>query len=346
MEVAIPVPASDFDFSSTCSSPYISAPSSPKRFGEFFYYSAPTSPRYSSSIYNEFTTLSIDNTTTPSVIPFNWEDKPGKPKSNQTLDGDYNFEFNFSGPLIKTPLTTAEELFEKGKIRPLKPPPRLQVEEFISARNSAVSSPKSPKSPKFHIFGRAFSPREKKEFDPFEAAMEEIERGRDKRSTSDISNPTRRSSRSLSPYRVSNFDCEEQENNKQESTKKAQITPPLKGNSKKWKLKDFLLFRSASEGSSTDKDPLRKYRMLSKKTEDVKNSSFRSTDSSGSVSGSSRGRKGPVSAHELHYTANRAVSEGLKKKTFLPYRQGLLGCLGFNPTVHGLAKGFNNVTRV
>jgi hypothetical protein len=37
----------------------------------------------------------------------------------------------------------------------------------------------------------------------------------------------------------------------------------------------------------------------------------------------------PVSAHELHYTANRAQAEELRRKTFLPYRQGVLGCLGF-----------------
>jgi hypothetical protein len=37
----------------------------------------------------------------------------------------------------------------------------------------------------------------------------------------------------------------------------------------------------------------------------------------------------PVSAHELHYTANRAQAEELRRKTVLPYRQGVLGCLRF-----------------
>jgi hypothetical protein len=102
---------------------------------------------------------------------------------------------------------------------------------------------------------------------------------------------------------------------------------------RKWRFKDFLLFRSASEGRASDKDPLRKYRMLSKTTvyEDVGNSSFRSVENSGSVSK----RRKPVSAHELHYTLNRAASEELKRKTMLPYKQGLLGCLGFN---HGMSE--------
>lgn len=78
---------------------------------------------------------------------------------------------------------------------------------------------------------------------------------------------------------------------------------------------------------------------MSKKegTEDVKNSSFRSTDSVGSA----RRRSGPISAHEVHYTVNRAVSEEMRRKTFLPYKQGLLGCLGFNAvaSAHALTRG-------
>ncbi|KAL7199167.1 hypothetical protein ACSBR2_021446 [Camellia fascicularis] len=42
-------------------------------------------------------------------------------------------------------------------------------------------------------------------------------------------------------------------------------------------------------------------------------------------------RRVPPSAHKLHYTANRAQAEELKKKTSLPVGQGLLGCLGLCP---------------
>jgi hypothetical protein len=48
----------------------------------------------------------------------------------------------------------------------------------------------------------------------------------------------------------------------------------------------------------------------------------------------------PRSPHELHYTANRAQAEEMKKKTFLPYRQGLLGCLGFSSKGYGAMNGF------
>lgn len=59
-------------------------------------------------------------------------------------------------------------------------------------------------------------------------------------------------------------------------------------------------------------------------------------------------RRVPPSPHELHYTANRAQAEEMRKKTFLPYRQGLLGCLGFSSksygAMNGLARALNPVS--
>ncbi|KVI06890.1 EF-Hand 1, calcium-binding site-containing protein [Cynara cardunculus var. scolymus] len=77
-------------------------------------------------------------------------------------------------------------------------------------------------------------------------------------------------------------------------------------------------------------DPLKKYAMITKGEQNVKNSSFRSNDGDGS-------RK--VSAHEIHYTANRAVAEEMRRKTFLPYKSGLLGCLGFHHNLHEVSRG-------
>ena len=51
-------------------------------------------------------------------------------------------------------------------------------------------------------------------------------------------------------------------------------------------------------------------------------------------------RRVPASPHELHYKAHRAQAEELRKKTFLPYRQGLLGCLGFSSKGYGAMNGF------
>ena len=336
-----------------------------------------------------------------SSVPFKWEEKPGVPKGitrtgengrndNENND-DEDFEFNFSGQLEKTSLSAADELFDGGKIRPLKPPPRLQVRTGGNYDSGhSVTSPRSPRSKisqgKKIVQEVLMSPRRKnQDFDPFTAAIEEtrkkhnqedekLVRGRERsanHSPNSSSNLARKGTRSLSPMRVSDallFDPEEKSSrfsgkivpdntNSTTSNSKSAYSSILSAISfakdyRKWKLRDLLLFRSASEGrASSASESMRKYAVLSKKAaasaavvaDDVRNSSFRSTDSVGSVS--SRRRTPPISAHELHYTVNRAVSEEMKKKTFLPYKQGLLGCLGFNPGVHEISRSFGSLSR-
>lgn len=361
IQVMMPSPAVDFNFDSTSTSPFVSAPSSPQRFGNFFY-SAPTSPSRASSFHNEFSINSTGDNNPSSTIPFNWEETPGVPKRKEpenendeyaedddaTIFTDDDFEFEFSGQLDR-PSLTADELFDGGKIKPLKPPPRL----FYTDGRVGDSPRSSPRSPKRMLrealsFKEALSPRHrKKDFDPFSEAIRETrrrdhseipQRGRERTHNPSNSIPRHKATRSLSPYRVSDmlFDGYNNQQNSRESTST-------------WlKLKDLLLFRSASEGNgTTSKDPLKKYAMLKKQSsDDVKNSSFRSTDSSGSVGSTSRRRR-RVSAHELHYTANRAVTEEMRRKTFLPYKRGLLGCLGFHHVqgVHEISRGFGSVLR-
>ncbi|XP_073026279.1 uncharacterized protein [Primulina eburnea] len=342
MEMMNPQANMDFKFDSASTSPYISAPSSPQRFGSFFY-SAPASPRvYAAEDGGDVS------------VPFDWEEKPGIRKSKEdqistAASSNYgdaeqdleeiDFEFDFSGNLERLSLS-ADELFDGGKIKPLKPPPRFHYEQ------NDKPTPDSPKSPK-KMFRQPFSPRQRKkdsDLGPFAAALEETRkqkfhesnytRGRERSNNSSNSSQSRhKATRSLSPFRVSDLLFDPEFN--QEPTENPSSASAFSSFwHKKWKIKDLLLFRSASESHATDKEQMRKFSVL-KKTDsiDVKNSSFRSTDSSsGSVS---RRRKSgpPISAHELHYTVNRAVSEEMKKRTFLPYKQGLLGCLGFQPSL-------------
>ncbi|KAJ9186693.1 hypothetical protein P3X46_002238 [Hevea brasiliensis] len=346
MEVVIPPPTMDFDFNNAKPMPFMSAPSTPKRFGDFSL-SAPTSPSRVAEFYGHFDYYAWDANSIPV-----------SPKAVPNNSGD-NFAFNFRSELQESSLS-AEELFDGGKIRPLKPPPRLHVEE-----RSPLLSPRSPRSPTAQgkkIIREVFSRRKKKDSDPFAVAAENTRRRTEndgkKRSENDrgtergpalASSSSRRAARSLSPYRVSEYPWEEEERKLRETTKqstasnsKASVSSnssssssTTKSSSRKWRLRDFLLFRSASEGRAADKDPFRiKYPSFFRKPEDAKTTNFRSTDSSGSVSASTR--KGQVSAHELHYTMNKAASEDLKKKTFLPYKQGILGRLAFNPNANGL----------
>ncbi|KAI3465398.1 hypothetical protein Pfo_022061 [Paulownia fortunei] len=359
MEVVIPSHNLDFDFNSARPSPHVSAPSSPKRFGEY-YCSAPTSPSHLSQFYRDFDDLFAASNEnggggdggSASAVPFGWEEKPGTPKSPpvKNINGD-DFAFDVSEDW-ETASLSADELFDGGVIKPLKPPPRLQLpeatrisEHATSHRKKPVAISPSPLSQTRRIIQGAFSPRHKnkKETDPFEATAQNStsaaagpQRGRE-RGVNLSKSSSRRAARSLSPLRDAQYPWEEEKEqphnakNSSPSTLYSALSASVKGH-KKWRLKDFFLFRSASEGRAADKDPLKKY------TAAFRHSSFRSIDSPGSGSGSRR--RGPVSAHELHYTVNRAVSEDLKKKTFLPYKQGILGRLAFNPAVHALANGF------
>ncbi|CAN4088106.1 unnamed protein product [Withania somnifera] len=315
METQVMVSSPHLDDSAS-TTPYISASSSPQRYGMFFL-SAPTSPARVSAV---------------GEVPFSWEERPGTPKSrNQTSNtnnDEDDFAFDFSGQLERNSFSAADELFDGGKIRPLKPPPRLQYNE---ADHKPFDSPRSPKQK----FKQTFSPRKKKEFDPFAAAIEHTAR------TDNHLHGNSTSSRPKKTRFLSVPDLQFDHESNQEATKTISFSLCSVSSSislwyRKWKLKDLFLFRSASEGRASSKDKLNKFIKKARKEEDEKTSSFRSTASSvgsSSVSTSLMKRR-DVSAHELHYTLNRALSEEMKRKTFLPYKKlGVLGCLGFIPSM-------------
>ncbi|CAI9116597.1 OLC1v1017790C1 [Oldenlandia corymbosa var. corymbosa] len=367
MEVVVPNYNMDFDFNSARSSPrhYLGSPGTPRRLGEF-YTSAPTSPSRLAQFYREFDDFLISGAGgrdgSSVTVPFDWEEKPGTPKSPKSED-EFAFDVG-GGDDWQTPSVSAEELFDGGVIRPLKPPPRLQLPP--KARNNNGSSSSAQKisgSPKKMILG-AFSPRNRTEYEILRSPEPEIarrrsperQRGRE-RGPAGLSSSSRRATRSLSPLRVSQYPWEEEQSQaggnststtKTELSSSSIIVKPssssaisaLASFSKKWRLKDFFLFRSASEGRASDKDPLRKYTAVFKRYEDIKLSSNSGRNINSSPVSPRRGKKGHVSAHELHYTMNKAVSDDMKKKTFLPYKQGILGRLAFNPSVNALANGF------
>ncbi|MFS7938904.1 hypothetical protein Hanom_Chr05g00445301 [Helianthus anomalus] len=172
------------------------------------------------------------------------------------------------------------------------------------------------------------------------------------RSSGDLP-PSARSRRtqSLSTHRGWKVPWDEQEEKqiKQQSPATKTIKPQLlssfstlsasssRKGSKRWSFKNLFLFRSASDGRAMDRDPLRKCSAFFRKHDvEFMKSSVKSMEPG--AHGSKR--RGPVSAHELHYKVNRAVANDMKKKTFLPYKQGILGRSAFNPSVHALSNGF------
>ncbi|XP_020583297.1 uncharacterized protein LOC110026632 [Phalaenopsis equestris] len=121
---------------------------------------------------------------------------------------------------------------------------------------------------------------------------------------------------------------------------------PVKcGLSGKWpKLRDLLLFRSASEGRVTgrvSKDPLKNYTVLPSVSA-VSCDRAGEDKKAGSKGGGGvvrRVRRPAVSAHEKHYTAKRAAAGEQRRKTPLPFqRHGLLGLVDFRPVIRGKHK--------
>ncbi|KAI3773813.1 hypothetical protein L1987_48348 [Smallanthus sonchifolius] len=128
------------------------------------------------------------------------------------------------------------------------------------------------------------------------------ERGRERGFSSSRLPSRSRRARSLSPLGVLDYQREQKPSTSASACSSENV-------SRRWRFKDLFLFRSASDGRAMDKDPLKKYSC---------------------ESGSTSKRRGRVSAHELHYNLNRANLNDMKKKTYLPYKHGILGGLSLN----------------
>ncbi|XP_024960596.1 uncharacterized protein LOC112501158 [Cynara cardunculus var. scolymus] len=323
-QLLMPSPPMDFDFDSTTTSPYATAPSSPRMFSGNFFYSAPTSPTRS-SFFHHLSPISPHDaqSTVPSQNLHRNKDE------DEENDIDMDFAFDFSGQLERPSISDADELFHGGKIKPLDPPPPPRLRSSNDPPRSPTLSPRNSNKKYVDHFSETLHQT------PIDQTQNPSPRGRERTTTTTTTK--HKASRSLSPFRVSDI-LPDDGNNQKVSTN--QSFPFGFTWYNKWNLKNLLLFRSTSEGSATtSNDPLKKYAMITKGEQDVKNSSFRSNDGDGSVGGSSRRMKRKVSAHEIHYTANRAVAEEMRRKTFLPYKSGLLGCLGFHHNLHEVSRG-------
>ncbi|WOH13842.1 hypothetical protein DCAR_0933353 [Daucus carota subsp. sativus] len=207
---------------------------------------------------------------------------------------DFGFGFNGHSQV------PADLLFDGGKIRPLKLLPRSEFQYNIFQHNVATYSPTSPPSPKRMLSKGAalVAPQHKKTLCSPETKEEPILVNQSTFSGSDVLT----SSSSSSIW------------------------------SRRWKLTDLFTSLSYSTDKNVTKDDSASILRSHKK--DSNEWSFRSESSS--KSGSSRGggcrRRGRVSAHEWHYKQNRAAAEEMRRKTFLPYKKSLLGCMDVDPS--------------
>ncbi|GMH06422.1 hypothetical protein Nepgr_008262 [Nepenthes gracilis] len=152
---------SKFDLQSNSPSAYITAPSSPKCADDFS---------------DDSWVSGVELGESCSSVPFNWEEKPGRPKSfeaSKTMEADDDFAFSINpSPSESLNLSLfAEELFDDGKIKPLKPPPRLQLgTELDDSVTRRISNSESKRITRNAWWRRSC------DFDPFEAAIENTRR--------------------------------------------------------------------------------------------------------------------------------------------------------------------------
>ncbi|KAF5739899.1 hypothetical protein HS088_TW12G01110 [Tripterygium wilfordii] len=355
------VPEQDID--STCSTPYVSAPSSPGHVhgpgsgplsGGGFFYSAPASPMHFAITSSASISRALE----------------GDDHGSNSVPFGYEFEFSArygsNGSDQTGSMSSADELFLNGKIRPMKLSTHLERPQVLAPLIDLEDDDDSCNNDG------------------------ESSRGRDLRQIRDKS--MRRRTRSMSPLRTTSFQfdgngdtCFNNDELTEQSTTNddkyddvlsspSMSTPSASSsrsssagrNSKRWVfLKDFL-YRSKSEGraSSNNKkfwstitfSPVKEKKPINNPCEKeaplkVKNG-IGITDNQQKVkkpvNGIGKRRRVPPSAHELHYMASRAQAEEMKKRTYLPYKQGLLGCLGFSSkgygAMNGLARAFNSAS--
>ncbi|CAL4990590.1 unnamed protein product [Urochloa decumbens] len=331
---------------SACSTPFVSAPSSPSRDRDPYhlaacFYSAPASPSRGGG----------------------GKDFGGA--GGGLLDFDFDFSSRFPSPSAAA-MSSADELFCNGQIRPVR------LAAALLQPQQPLAGDTSPRGP-----GTAADAEEGGGGVPDERGRV---RGRS----------VRRKARSMSPFRThwrrSPAPPAPQTpppDPESAADEPAAVTPAASrsssssstassasstsssssrgGGSRRWGgfLKD-LLHRSKSDGGKTHHhSPLPAAPTSPSPAAALKRSPSPSpspaaqrsaTGSTGHHRGGGRRR----SAHERLYEARRAEAEEMRRRTYLPYRQGFLlfGCIGlgnrsgYGGAVHGLARGLNAAAAV
>lgn len=322
------------DLDSSCSTPFVSAPSSPSHAPPSgYFFSAPASPMHF--------LLSADKIKSDYEPVFLSKDSG-------------SFEFEFSSRFSPTgsgtgSMTSADELFFNGQIRPMELSSHLQraqgnVAPFLDLCSDGAANARGRD---LKARGAKYSHRKARSMSPLRTMAEYEWEG-------------------FTATAAVDQESEAKENESNETTPSCSASSSRSSssgrNSKKWIFLKDLLHRSKSEGRANNKERFWSAISFSPGKERKKTTSSlpalspsTSRDEKKGKSETKRGgkvpgvgkpangvwrRRVPPSAHELHYTANRAQAEEMKKKTFLPYRQGLLGCLGFSSKSYGAFSGF------
>ncbi|KAG8072486.1 hypothetical protein GUJ93_ZPchr0006g45945 [Zizania palustris] len=286
--------------------------------------SAPASPTRAAAIYAQFDSIDgkgaaddfqprASYSTATSTVPFYWEEKPGKLKpefacaaataNGEVVDTEFDFGVFLDKSVQAPELTTADELFDEGKIRPLKPPPRYGSVGSSSRLRALVGSGA--------------------DLDPLADALTKATKGPSpldagaKDAAADVG--TASSPKKPDP-----------------ATSPRSIPPATKMNGwrKKWRLSDMLLFRrsapKARAAGNISKDPIFKYSPVQQLGTPAKKTSAESVAAANGDAFAGKHRR-------QSKTAAAAAEEGMSSS----HRQSVMGCVRLNHDIHWLAKGLN-----
>ncbi|KAF8667634.1 hypothetical protein HU200_052840 [Digitaria exilis] len=293
---------------SACSTPFVSAPSSPAREPSFSaavgcFYSAPASPARGGP---------------------GGEDEYDHGRGDLGFDFDFDFSSRCPSPAAAA-MSSADELFHNGQIRPMRLASFLLRPQVLPPLlNGDVPTCHPPPPPEAE-----------------EKAAATDERGRFR------CRSVHRRSRSLSPFRTHWLSPPSSPAPAATSGEAAagEVAPSASRSSS-----------SSSTASSASSSSSRSYRrwgflkdlLHRSKSDSGKHPPLPSNPSPpppapkrNSSPAPSRGRgRARSSAHARLYEARRAEAEEMRRRTFLPYRQGLLlGCLGLGSPSYGAMHG-------
>ncbi|KAI3991261.1 hypothetical protein MKX01_022482 [Papaver californicum] len=322
---------------STCSSPYVSAPSSPGSNRDYnnnngYFFSAPASPMH----YIQSKSISVS----ASIV---------------NINSSGSFEFDFSAK--KNSISTADELFLNGQIRPMKLSSHLQKPQILTPlldlENEVEEDEESVFLKREGRLRNGSIHRRARSLSPLRSSQSQWHRQEEKEEDKQIHSVEEDEEEESSTTTPSDY----------ASTSRSSSTSSR--SSKRWVfLKDFL--RSKSEGRgiyskekfwnsisfNPVKDKKQSISLISVTNEKEKTITAATTEKTEKkksipakktvkpINGIGKRRIPGPSAHEMLYTSNRAQAEEMKRKTYLPYRQGLLGCLGFSSKGYGAMNVF------
>nr|GME04102.1 hypothetical protein CQW23_26387 [Ipomoea batatas]GME04295.1 hypothetical protein CQW23_26387 [Ipomoea batatas] len=199
-------------------SPYVTAPASPMAgYGGVSsaaaqFYSVPASPTSSWAANNAFS-VGDDGASSRSCSNFDsFEFETSRKFGDAAAEDDRGERRRERGGSLPS-MAFADQLFDNGRVMPLKPPPRFRIDGGGGAKS--CSSPKSPGS----MFRVPFSRRNvwNDDYDPFMAALQKVkEENRGRKSISMYGDDHHhRRTRSFSPFRRINGEDEWGFNNKE-----------------------------------------------------------------------------------------------------------------------------------